>query len=284
MAANIIGLIGDKQGADILLAQLDRDNEPNLRFAIYEALGRINSMRSVIGLSDGLAEEDEMVLMAVITGMNNLTNPGIVKVINERLDKADEQSERIKSAIVTGRAAGLFAEVYKAPQHAEALVDALLKRADSELFDVFRPVLEKIGTEKALADAKRLQVGEASTAEKRILAADDSKAMLFFYKGAVKELDMEIVTVEDGKKAFDLLQLDSSFDLLISDMNMPNMDGIELTRELRKQDTFKDLPILMATTESEQSQSALAREAGVTDFINKPFTKEELKNKLAQLI
>ena len=61
------------------------------------------------------------------------------------------------------------------------------------------------------------------------------------------------------------------------------MDGIELTREVRKRDEWSKLPILMATTESEKSQSDLASKAGVTDFITKPFSKEDFKAKIEQM-
>ncbi len=283
MAANIIGLSGDKKGADILVAHLEEAEEPNLRFAIYESLGRINSLRSVIGLSDGLAEQDELSLMAVITSMDNLCNPGIVKVLNESLDKKDSQSDRIAKAIITVHAGNLFAALYQNGQHAETLIQALSKYGDQEAVEAFRGQLTAIEGDKAAADLKRLQVKDTGKSEKRILAADDSKAMLFFYKGAAKDLGMELVTVEDGKQAFEYLQSDSDFDLIITDMNMPNMDGIELTREIRKQEEWAKLPILMASTESEKSQSDLASQAGVTDFITKPFSKEDFKAKIEQM-
>jgi len=284
MAANIIGLTGDKKGADVLVEHLEQAEEPNLRFAIYEALGRINSLRSVIGLSDGLGEQDELSLMAVITAMDNLCNPGIVKVLNEAIDKKDSQGDRIVKTIITAHAGNLFAALYQNGQHAETLIQALLAAGDKEAVEAFRAQLAAMEGDKAAADLKRLQVEDtAGKGEKRILAADDSKAMLFFYKGVAKDLGMDLVTVEDGKQAFEYLKTYSNFDLIITDMNMPNMDGIELTREIRKQEEWAKLPILMATTESEKSQSDLASEAGVTDFITKPFSKEDFKAKIEQM-
>ena len=61
------------------------------------------------------------------------------------------------------------------------------------------------------------------------------------------------------------------------------MDGIELTRELRNMPQWADLPILMATTESEKEQADQARAAGVDDFLSKPFSKDDLKNKLNEV-
>lgn len=281
MAANTLGFTHHKKAADILVAHLESAREPNLRFAVYEALGRINSMRSVIGLADGLVEQDELVMMAVVIALDHLTNPGVVKVVTDALDKGDAQSELLARTIATARAETLFAALYKAGKHNTKLIQAIQASGDPELASVFRGVLEQIGSEAARADGAKLSgVSAAVVSEKRLLAADDSKAMLFFYKGVAADLGMELVTAGDGKEAFDFLQKDSRFDLIITDMNMPNMDGIELTRELRKREDLLTVPILMATTESEKGQSDLARQAGVTDFITKPFSKEDFKAKV----
>lgn len=287
MAANIIGMMGHKQGADVLIDQLDDAEamDPNLKFAIYEALGRVSSLKSVIGLSDGLAETDAMVLMAVVISMDHLCNPGIVKVLNEALDRQDDQSRQIVKTIVTGHAATLFAALYEGGPHGETLIKAILECGDQDAVALFRAKLENMGG-KAEADSKRLAGGEAAPAAgaRKILAADDSKAILFFYKGVANELGVEMVTVPDGKDALEYLKANSDIDLLITDMNMPNMDGVELTKEVRKLDQWATLPIVMATTESEKSQVDLARAAGVNDFISKPFTGEQLKEKVQQIL
>jgi len=282
MAANIIGLTGLKQGADLLVSQFDQVSEPNLKFAMYEALGRIPSMRSIIGLNDGLAETDELVLLAVVTGLDHQCNPGVIKVVSEAVAKGDQQSDRIINAVVTGRATKIFRELYVAGGQAEVLMKRLVSGGDPEAVELFRGLLENIGSGPALADAKRLSA-EKVAGEKRLLAADDSKAMLFFYKGVAADLGMEIVTAEDGKQAFEILQTDRNFHLIITDMNMPNMDGIELTRKVREQQDLAALPILMATTESEQSQTERAAAAGVNNFITKPFNKEDFKAKIAEM-
>ncbi|MDG4474555.1 response regulator [Thiovibrio frasassiensis] len=283
MAANVIGMTGKKRGADILVAHLESAGDANLKFAIYEALGRISSMRSVIGLTDGLAEGDDLVLIAVMTALDHQCNPGVVKVLNETIARGDAQSGRVLSALITSHARQLFAALYKDGGQRGTLLSAVRKSGDHEAIGAFRAELAKIGGEQAAKDIQFLSLADVGAKEKRILAADDSKAMLFFYKGVAADLGMELVTVEDGKKAFDYLQIDSEFDLIITDMNMPNMDGIELTREIRKKAEWAAIPVLMATTESEKTQAELARQAGVTDFITKPFSKDDFKAKVGQM-
>jgi len=283
MVANVIGMIGKKRGADILIAHLEKAGDANLKFAIYEALGRISSMRSVIGLTDGLAKGDDLELIAVVTALDHQCNPGVVKVLNEIIARGDAQSGRVLSAIITSHARQVFAALYTEGGQRGVLLAAVQKSGDHEAIGVFRAELERIGGDQAAKDMQQLSLGEVGAKEKRILAADDSKAMLFFYKGVAADLGMELVTVEDGKKAFDYLQTDSEFNLIITDMNMPNMDGIELTREIRKNPEWAMIPVLMATTESEKTQSELARQAGVTDFITKPFSKDDFKAKIGQM-
>jgi CheY-like chemotaxis protein len=285
MAANMIGFIGNKKGGDILLAQLDREEglETNLRFAAYEALGRIDSIRSVVGLCDGLSDPDELVLMAVVTGLDGLCNPGIVNKLRESISKGDSQSERILKAVVAARAKSLFVAIYGFEPHAEPFIRALLASGDKEAVAVLREELEKMEGERPAADVKRLQVDDAEVFSRRLVAADDSKAMLFFYKSVAADMGVELVTAKDGKEALGYMQSATEVDLLITDLNMPNMDGIELTRELRKMSEWSNLPILMATTESEQSQTDLAGQAGVTGFISKPFSKEDLRKKVEEM-
>ncbi|MDH5298710.1 MAG: HEAT repeat domain-containing protein [Desulfobulbaceae bacterium] len=287
MAANIIGMMGVKGGVDVLIDLLEEgdDLDANLKFAVYEALGRINSLKSVIGLTDGLEETDSMVLMAVIIAMDHLCNPGIVKVLNEALAKGDEQSGRIVKTIANAHATALFGALYPGP-HGDALVKTILEVGDTEAKALFRVELDKVGGEKAASDSKRLAAGESAprAVTGKILAADDSKAILFFYRGVANELGVEMLTVPDGKDALEYLQGNTDIDLLITDMNMPNMDGVELTREVRKLARWAALPIVMATTESEKSQVDLARAAGVSDFISKPFTGEQLKEKIGQYL
>ncbi|OGR01409.1 MAG: hypothetical protein A2511_00555 [Deltaproteobacteria bacterium RIFOXYD12_FULL_50_9] len=288
MAANIIGLLGEKRGVDILIDQLDQnsDIEPNLKFAIYEALGRINSLKSAIGLTDGLKEQDELVIMAVVTGLDNLCNPGIVKFLVELLDKNDNRSVLIRKALVTARASNLFAALYDEGRHSEALMATLLASGDQEARALFRELLAGMAGDRAASDSRRLAAEQvvSGAVVRRVLAADDSKAMLFFYKGVFAELGMELSVANDGREALDALLDGSALDLLVTDMNMPNMDGIELARTIRKQGKWQNLPILMATTESEKSQSDLAAKAGVTDFITKPFSKEQFKGKIQQML
>lgn len=111
----------------------------------------------------------------------------------------------------------------------------------------------------------------------KILLAEDAKTMRKIEIQALKRNGYDnVVEAEDGKAAAAILQKDESIGLIISDWNMPNMDGLELLKWVRSNEPYKDVPFIMATGQSDQKQKKIAAEAGATGFVAKPFEDEEL--------
>ncbi len=110
---------------------------------------------------------------------------------------------------------------------------------------------------------------------KKILAVDDSKTMREMVSFTLKGAGYEIVEAEDGKAAIEVLG-GAKVDAIITDLNMPNMNGFELIRALRANPTYKFTPILMLTTEGDSSKKEEGKTAGATGWIVKPFNPEKL--------
>ena len=110
---------------------------------------------------------------------------------------------------------------------------------------------------------------------KRILTVDDSKTMPDMVSFTLKSAGFDVVEAEDGAKALDVLAR-TAVDAIITDINMPNMDGVTLVRRLRAQQRFKATPILILTTEGGDDKKAQGRSAGATGWIVKPFVPERL--------
>ena len=91
----------------------------------------------------------------------------------------------------------------------------------------------------------------------------------------LKSAGYEVVEAGDGLEALNLLKL-RPVDLVISDVNMPNLDGIGFTRQLRSQPAYSRTPIILLTTESDPAKKSEGRAAGATGWIIKPFTQEQL--------
>jgi two-component system, chemotaxis family, chemotaxis protein CheY len=118
---------------------------------------------------------------------------------------------------------------------------------------------------------------------KTILTVDDAATMRKLIAFTLKGAGHEVLEAGDGVEALALLKTRSA-DLIITDVNMPNMDGISLTRELRNLPAFKSTPILLLTTESAPEKKAAGKAAGATGWIVKPFQQEQLLAEVGKVL
>jgi two-component system chemotaxis response regulator CheY len=109
----------------------------------------------------------------------------------------------------------------------------------------------------------------------RILAVDDSPSMRDMVHMALTSAGFEVMQATDGDEALALAR-SSSFDLILSDVNMPRMDGIALIRALRAEGAYRHTPILMLTTDASAERKREGKEAGATGWIVKPFDPAQL--------
>lgn len=110
---------------------------------------------------------------------------------------------------------------------------------------------------------------------KKILTIDDSKTMRSMLLVTLKQAGYEVIQAEDGRDGLDKLEAGGA-DVVITDINMPVMDGITFIKECRKRSAFASTPILTLTTESSDAKKAEGRLAGATGWIVKPFNPEKL--------
>ncbi|NQZ87353.1 MAG: response regulator [Colwellia sp.] len=117
----------------------------------------------------------------------------------------------------------------------------------------------------------------------KILVVDDSNTIRDMVSFTLKSAGHQIVEARDGKEGLDKTQRES-FDLIISDVNMPIMDGIEMCIQLRKLPKYKFIPILMLTTESSVDTKMRGKSAGATGWLVKPFNPEKLLSTIERVI
>ena len=110
---------------------------------------------------------------------------------------------------------------------------------------------------------------------KRVLTVDDSKTMRDMVAFTLRSAGFEVSEAEDGQAALKLLRT-ATVDLIITDLNMPNLDGVGLIRAVRAEQRHRGVPILMLTTESNADKKAEGRSAGATGWIVKPFAPDKL--------
>jgi len=110
---------------------------------------------------------------------------------------------------------------------------------------------------------------------KKFLIVDDSASMRQLVSFTIKDAGYDVQVAENGKDALAKLG-GGKVDMVITDLNMPEMDGIELIKKLRAMPDYKFAPIIMLTTESQESKKQEGKQAGASGWIVKPFQPEQL--------
>lgn len=118
---------------------------------------------------------------------------------------------------------------------------------------------------------------------KTILAVDDSRSILQMVSFCLKGAGYQVAEAGNGQEAMNLAA-GNDFALVITDLNMPEMDGITLTRNLRANPKYRFVPILMLTTEADESFKAKGKAAGATGWLVKPFDQQKLLGVVKKLI
>ncbi len=115
----------------------------------------------------------------------------------------------------------------------------------------------------------------------KLLIVDDSSTMRRIIKNTLQRLGYDdILEAEHGLQAWELLDTIDDINILITDWNMPEMNGLDLVKKVRGDQRFIDIPIIMVTTEGGKAEVITALKAGVNNYIVKPFTPQVLKEKL----
>ena len=118
----------------------------------------------------------------------------------------------------------------------------------------------------------------------KFLVVDDFSTMRRIVRSLLKEIGCEhIDEAEDGVHALRLLR-ETKFDFVVSDINMPNMNGFELLKAIKADDTLKHIPVLMVTAEARKEDIVQAAQSGAAGYVVKPFTKAALEEKVHKIL
>ncbi len=115
----------------------------------------------------------------------------------------------------------------------------------------------------------------------KALVVDDSRAVRMILANTLRSLGYEVREAANGREALEAIEADrNAFSLVLADWNMPEINGLDLLRQLRRNPELASLVVVMVTTETQLEQVAEALEAGANEYVMKPFTKEILLEKL----
>jgi two-component system, chemotaxis family, chemotaxis protein CheY len=131
-----------------------------------------------------------------------------------------------------------------------------------------------------------LERGNQSQMPIDVLIVDDSAAIRKILQRVLTQTEVQLGQVHeagDGVEALNVLKA-NPVNLILSDINMPNMDGLQLLSQIKAQDAYKSVPVIMITTEGNQTKVMEAVQLGAAGYVRKPFTAEQIKEKLTGLI
>ena len=118
----------------------------------------------------------------------------------------------------------------------------------------------------------------------KFLVVDDFSTMRRIVRGLLKEMGCNNVEeAEDGVVALQMIKT-NRYDFVISDINMPNMNGFDLLKALKAEDSLKHIPVLMVTAEARKDDILLAAQSGAAGYVVKPFTKATLEEKVTKIL
>ena len=118
----------------------------------------------------------------------------------------------------------------------------------------------------------------------KFLVVDDFATMRRIVRGLLKEMGcLNVEEAEDGTVALQMIRT-NRYDFIVSDINMPNMNGFDLLRAIKADETLKHIPVLMVTAEARKEDILLAAQSGAAGYVVKPFTKATLEDKVSKIL
>lgn len=273
---NVLGDIGDVSAVPMIRKLLHQQPaNANVRFAAYEALGRLPLTKGMFTLAVGLSDAVEHVRIAAAKAIDKNYNDILAAGVRNLFNSADNESLQIVQTIVTAQAEKLFVNLLDLPRFREQVSHYLIHQAHKDVRSFFADLLYRHGyRQEALQIQSELHRGVASS-RPTICVVDDSRMILNIYKNTLHNLNYESMLFEFPAGALDWLAHNQP-DLLITDLNMPEINGIELTTRVRSMYSADILPVIMITTQNDLQDLEAARRAGVSRVVFKPFTADSL--------
>ncbi len=277
---NVLGDIGDESAISPIRKLLH--NEPkdaNVRFAAYEALGKLPMAKGAFALAQGLNDPVDNVRSAAASAIDHNYNTVLAAGVKNMIRDEDPAERRISRTVMDTECDTIFMDLIQEEVFRQFAIEYLCRQAHSDIRSHFGTLLKANG-EAEMAAAIESQTCTASLDILKIFAVDDSKMILNIYRSVLHNLGCEPILFEFPAQAIDQVRSIKP-DLIFTDLNMPDISGVDLTRQIRAWFSREELPIVMVTTQNESQDNEAAIAAGVNAILHKPFNEETLRAVLA---
>lgn len=277
---NVLGEIGDESAVVPIRTMLQ--NEPksaNVRFAAYEALALLPLRKGAYTLTAGLSDPEDHVCVAAARAIDQNFSEILAAGIKNILRMKNDEARHITKIIVNGQVDKIFLSL-AGEDYFQEMALVYLPHTHKDIRDHYHALLEKQG----LTDfAKKILGEEDEDTKPKVVAVDDSRMILNIYKATLHELGFDPVLFEFPASALEWLEKNRPL-MVLTDLNMPDITGVQLTERIRENISAEDLPVIMVTTQNESNDNEAALRAGVNKIIQKPFNAKTLKEAMGEFI
>ena len=278
---NVLGEIGDESAIMPIRTLLNTvPRNANVRFAAYEALARLPLRKGAYTLAAGLTDSEDHVCIAAARAIDRNFNEVLAAGIKNMVRNESDEARHIVKIIVNAQVDNIFLSLAgDAPFQEMALL--YLPHTHQDIRTHYVELLREKGMTEF---ASRISGGETDGRVRlKVCAVDDSRMILNIYKATLHELGFDPVLFEFPAGALEWLTKEKPA-LVLTDLNMPEISGIELTRRIRAHYAAEALPVIMVTTQGDVQDHEAASAAGVNDILIKPFNASSLRAAMGKYI
>jgi CheY-like chemotaxis protein/HEAT repeat protein len=280
---NVLGDLGDSAAITPIRKLLfNEPKDPNIRFAAYEALGRLPLDKNSFTLATGLEDPVDIVRDAAIKAIDHNYNPVLAGGVRNLIRPGDAAALKIAVTIINAQCENIFLDLIDEDYFKNPAIKYLSSKAHPAIRSFYARALDGAGYVD-LVKQLAIKKDEEGRGKLKVFAVDDSRMILNIYRAVLHNLGYEAQLFEFPANAIERLNIDKP-SIVLTDLNMPDISGIELTRAIRKKFSKENLPIIMVTTQDEERDNKAAYEAGINGILKKPFSEGQIKNVLEQLL
>ncbi len=279
---NILGEIGDDSSITPIRNLLNSvPKNANVRFAAYEALALLPLRKGAYTLAAGLTDTEDHVCIAAARAIDRNFNEILSAGIKNMIRGENEEARHIVKIIVNAQVDNIFLSL-AVEDLFQNLALIYLPHAHPDIRNHYTTLLKDKGLDEFAVKISG-DVGEQA-GRLRVCAVDDSRMILNIYKATLHEIGCEPFLFEFPAGAIEWIGKEEKPALVLTDLNMPEISGIELTQKIREKYSVDELPVIMVTTQSDVHDHDAAREAGVNAILSKPFNAESLKKAMEEFV
>ncbi len=269
---NVLGDIGDESAVVPIRKLLQ--NEPksaNVRFAAYEALALLPLRKGAYTLTAGLSDKEDHVCVAAARAIDQNFSDILGAGIKNLLRNKGDEARHITKTIVNAQVDKIFLSM-AGEDYFQEMALVYLPHAHKDTRKHYHDLLVKNGHKSF---AGKILGDEKEESKPKVVAIDDSRMILNIYKATLYELGFDPVLFEFPASALEWLQNEKPL-MVLTDLNMPDITGVQVTERIREKYSSEELPVIMVTTQNETNDNEAAKKAGVNKILHKPFNADSL--------